>query len=49
VLLDPGADGTAGLPDVDMTALAERAVNTRSLESHVVLLRPKEAGDLLRG
>jgi hypothetical protein len=49
VLLDPGLDGTAGLPDVDLTTLAGHAVHTRSLESQVILHRSKETGDLLRG
>jgi hypothetical protein len=49
VPLDPGLDGTAGLPDVDLTAPSGRAVHTRSVESNVVVHRPKEAVDLLRG
>jgi hypothetical protein len=49
LLLGPGLDGTAGLPDVDMTELAGHAVHTRSLGSQVTLYRPKETGDLLRG
>jgi hypothetical protein len=49
VFLDPGLDGTAGLPDVDLTAPSGHAVHTRSLEFQVILHRPKEAGDLLRG
>jgi hypothetical protein len=49
VLLDPGLDGTAGLPDVDLIALAGHAVYTKSLEYQVVLYGLKEAGDLLWG
>jgi hypothetical protein len=32
-----------------LTALAGHTAHTRSLESHVILHRPKEAGDLLWG
>jgi hypothetical protein len=49
VLLDPGLDGTPGLSDVDLTTLAGHAAYTRSLGSQVILHRPKETGDLLRG
>jgi hypothetical protein len=49
VLLDPGPDGMACLPDVYLTTLAGYAVHTRSLDSQVILHRPKETGDLLRG
>jgi hypothetical protein len=49
VLLYPGLNGTAGLPDVDLTTLAGHAVHTRSLESQVILHRPKETGDRLQG
>jgi hypothetical protein len=41
VLLDPGLDGTAGLPDVDLSALAGHAVYNRSLEFQVVLYGPE--------
>jgi hypothetical protein len=47
VLLDPGLDGTACLPDVDYNALAGHAVHTRSTESQVILHRPKDVGDIL--
>jgi hypothetical protein len=49
VLLDPGLDGMASLPDVDLTTLTGHAVYTRSLELQVILHRPKETGDLLGG
>jgi hypothetical protein len=49
VLLDRGLDGTAGLPDVDLAALAGRALYTRSVEFQVIIYGPKEAGDLLWG
>jgi hypothetical protein len=45
VLLDPGLDGTAGLPNVDLTVLTGHAVHTRS---DVILYGPNEAGDLLQ-
>jgi hypothetical protein len=48
VFLGPGLDGTAGLPDADLIALAGHAVYTGSLEFQVILYGPKEAGDLLR-
>jgi hypothetical protein len=31
VLLDPSLEGTAGLPNVDLTTLAKHALHTRSL------------------
>jgi hypothetical protein len=37
VLLDPGLDGTAGMPNVDLTTLAGHTVHTRSLQSQVTL------------
>jgi hypothetical protein len=49
VLLDPGLDGTASLPNLDFTTLTGHALQARSLESQVILHRPKETGDLLWG
>jgi hypothetical protein len=49
VLLDPRLNGTVGLPDIDLTTLAGHTVHTSSLEFQVILRRPKETGDLLRG
>jgi hypothetical protein len=49
VLLDPGLDRTASLPDVDLTTLTGHAVHTISLESQVILHRPKETRGLLQG
>jgi hypothetical protein len=49
VLLDTGLDGTARLPDIDLTTLTGHAVHTRSLESQAILHRSRETGDLLRG
>jgi hypothetical protein len=49
VLLDPDLNGMAGVPDVDLTILAEHAVHTNSLEFQVILHRPKENGDHLQG
>jgi hypothetical protein len=48
LVLDPGLDGTADLPDVDLTTFAGHAVYTRSFESQVILHRPKETGELLQ-
>jgi hypothetical protein len=48
VLLNPGLNGTAGLPDLNLTTLAGHAVHSRSPEYQVILHRPKETGDLLR-
>jgi hypothetical protein len=44
VCLDPGLEGTAGLPDVDLPTLTGYTVHTRSLESQVILHRLKETG-----
>jgi hypothetical protein len=49
VPLDPGLDGTASLPEVELTVPSGRAVHTRGLESNVVVHRPKEAVHLLPG
>jgi hypothetical protein len=49
VLLDPGLNEMASLPNVDLNALTGHTVHTRSLESQVILCTPKEARDLLQG
>jgi hypothetical protein len=49
VLLDPSLTEMVGLPNVDVTTLAEHAVHTRSPESQVILCGPKETGVLLWG
>jgi hypothetical protein len=49
MLLDSGLDETAGLRDVDLTALLGHAAYTKSLESQVILHSPTEAGILRRG
>jgi hypothetical protein len=49
MILDPGLDGTASVSDVDLTTLSGNSVHDRSLESQIMLHRPKEAGDLRRG
>jgi hypothetical protein len=46
VLLDPGLNGTASLPNVDLTTFAGYAVHTWSPESQVIHHRLKEAGIL---
>jgi hypothetical protein len=42
VLRDPGIDGTAGLPSVDLITLAGYAVHAWSRESQVVFHRPRK-------
>jgi hypothetical protein len=42
VLLDPGLNGTAGLPSVVLIAFTGNAVNARCLVSQAVLQRPEE-------
>jgi hypothetical protein len=49
MLLHPGLDGMAGLPNVDLNALPGHAVPTRTPDFQVVLYGPKEAGNLLQG
>jgi hypothetical protein len=36
VLLDPGLDGIAGLPSINLTALARHTLHTRIFESQVL-------------
>jgi hypothetical protein len=45
-LLDPGFNGTASLPSVDLTTFTGYAVNVWSLESQVALHVPKGTGNL---
>jgi hypothetical protein len=47
VLLDPGFNEMASLPNVILTTFAGHAVHAWNLESQVVLHRPKEASNLL--
>jgi hypothetical protein len=42
VFLDPGINRTASLPNVNLTALARYAVDTRSFQSQVILHGPKK-------
>jgi hypothetical protein len=49
VLFDPFLDGTAGLPDVDLTTPALHAVYTMSLESQFMLHSQKELGIFFGG
>jgi hypothetical protein len=46
MLLDPGLDGMAGLPNVDLTTLTGHTVHARRLESQVTLHRLQEVGDI---
>jgi hypothetical protein len=46
VLLDLGINGTASLPNVNLTTFAGYAVHTWSFQSQVVLHGSKEAGNL---
>jgi hypothetical protein len=47
VLLDPGINRTASLPNVNLTTLARYAVDTRSFQSQVILHRPKKISNIL--
>jgi hypothetical protein len=49
VLLDPGFNGTADLPNVDLTTFAGYAVHAWSLESQVILHSLKESGIFIGG
>jgi hypothetical protein len=42
VLLDPGINGTASLPNVNLTTFARYAVHTWSFQSQVILHGPKK-------
>jgi hypothetical protein len=48
VLLDPGINRTASLPNVNLTAFARYAVDTRSFQSQVILHGPKKINNFLR-
>jgi hypothetical protein len=48
VLLDPGLDGTACLPSVDLTAHKGMLYSPGVFESQVILHMPKEAGIFFR-
>jgi hypothetical protein len=48
VLLDPGINGTASLPDVNLTTFARYAVHTRSFQSQVILHGPKKISNFPR-
>jgi hypothetical protein len=49
VLLDPSLGGMPGLTYVDLNTFARHAIHARSLESLVVLHRPKVTKNLLSG
>jgi hypothetical protein len=46
VLLDPGFNGMASMPNVNLTTLAGYAVQAWRLTAQVILHGPKEAGNL---
>jgi hypothetical protein len=46
VILDPGLNGKASFPNVDLTAFTGHAVYIRNLEPEVLFQRPNEAVDL---
>jgi hypothetical protein len=48
VLLDPGINGTASLPNVNLTTSAAYAVDTRSFQSQVIFHGPKESSNFPR-
>jgi hypothetical protein len=49
VLLDPGINRTASLPNVNLTTLARCAVDTRRFHSQVILHGPKKLAILFGG
>jgi hypothetical protein len=48
VLLDPGINGTASLPNVNLTTFAGYAVHAWSFQSQVIFHGPKEIGNFPR-
>jgi hypothetical protein len=48
VLLDPGINGTASLPNVNLTTLAGYAVHAWSFQSQVIFHGPKEISNFPR-
>jgi hypothetical protein len=48
VLLDPGINGTASMPNVNLSTFAGFAVLAWSLQSQVILHRPKETSNFPR-
>jgi hypothetical protein len=48
VLLDPGINGTASLPNVNLTTFAGYAVHAWSFQSQVIFHGPKETSNFPR-
>jgi hypothetical protein len=48
VLLDPGINGTASLPNVNLTTFAGYAVHARSFQSQVIFHGPKKINNFPR-